>query len=65
MDYNIKVPMKMVTDVGFKYLFGKRREEVDSTQVDGIVYRDKDKKVKFVNIKIKGNSEDFKISLGK
>ncbi len=65
MDYNIKVPMKMVTDVGFKYLFGKKREEVDSTQVDGIVYRDKDKKVKFVNINIKGNSEDFKISLGK
>lgn len=65
MDYNVKVPMKMVTDVGFKYLFGKKREEVDSTQVDGIVYRDKDKKIKFVNIKIKGNSEDFKISLGK
>ena len=65
MDYNIKVPMKMVTDVGFKYLFGKKREEVDSSQVDGIVYRDKDKKVKFVNINIKGNSEDFKISLGK
>jgi hypothetical protein len=51
--------------VGFKYLFGKKREEVDSSQVDGIVYRDKDKKVKFVNINIKGNSEDFKISLGK
>jgi len=65
MDYKIKVPMKMVTDVGFKYLFGKKREEVDSSQVDGIVYRDKDKKIKFVNINIKGNSDDFKISIGK
>ncbi|MDP2386918.1 MAG: AsmA-like C-terminal region-containing protein [Bacteroidota bacterium] len=65
MDYLVKVPMKMVTDVGFKFLFGKKRDEADSTQLDGIVYRDKDKKVKFVNIKIKGNSEDFKISLGK
>lgn len=64
MDYVMKVPMKMVTDVGVKYLFGKSREEVDSAQVDGIVYRDKDKKVRFVTIRMKGNSEDFKISIG-
>lgn len=64
MDYTIKVPMKMVTDVGFKYLFGKKKEEMDSTHVDGIVYRDKDKKVRFVTIKMKGNTDDIKISLG-
>lgn len=65
MDYHVKVPMKMVTDVGFKYLFGKKKEEVDSTQVDEIIVRDEKKKLKFLNLHITGNSEDFKISLKK
>jgi hypothetical protein len=65
MEYHVKVPMKMVTDVGFKYLFNRKKEEVDSMQVDDIIVRDEHKKMKFVHLNIKGNTEDFKISLKK
>lgn len=66
MDYLVRVPWKMVTDVGFKSLFGgKKREEVDENQLDDIIVRDPSKKVNFVNVRISGNSDNIKISLGK
>src|SRR3569833_1202809 len=48
MEYYIRVPLKMVTSIGFKKLFGKKQEEVDPSQVDAIEYRDKDKRVHFI-----------------
>lgn len=66
MDYYIRVPLKMVTQIGFRHLFGgKKREEVDSEQEDAIIYRDTDKKVAFVNLRIAGTPDDYKISLKK
>ncbi|MBX3164802.1 MAG: hypothetical protein KF900_09995 [Bacteroidetes bacterium] len=64
MDYKIKVPLKLVTDVGVTYLFGRNREEVEAEQVDDIQYRDKDKKIRFVTINMKGTSDKLKVSLG-
>jgi hypothetical protein len=55
----------MVTQVGFNMLFGKKREEVDPDQVDAIEYRDKDKKVRFMNLTITGTPDDYKVKLGK
>jgi hypothetical protein len=46
-------------------LFGKKREEVDPDQVDAIEYRDKDKRVRFMNLKISGTPDDYKVKLGK
>ncbi len=66
MDYYIRVPLKMVTQIGFRHLFGgKKREEVDPEQEDAIVYRDEDKKLAFVNLRIAGTPDDYKISLKK
>lgn len=66
MEYYLRIPMKMVTQVGFRALFGgKKQEEVDLDQVDEIEFRDKDKRVRFMNIKITGTPEDYKIGLGK
>ncbi|MCH7410392.1 AsmA-like C-terminal region-containing protein [Belliella sp. DSM 111904] len=66
MDYFIRVPLAMVTQVGFRALFGgKNKAEVDPDQEDDIVYRDQDKRVRFVNINMKGTPDDYKISLGK
>jgi len=65
MEYYLRIPMKMVTSVGFRMLFGKKQEEVDPDQVDAIEVRDKDKKVRFMNIKITGTPDDYKIGLGK
>lgn len=65
MEYYLRIPMKMVTSVGFRMLFGKKQEEVDPDQVDAIEVRDKDKKVRFMNIKITGTPDDYKVGLGK
>lgn len=65
MDYFIKIPLRMVTKVGFRALFGKEREEVDTEQEDEIIKRDPNKRVMFVNVNMKGTPDDIKISLGK
>lgn len=65
MEYYLRIPMKMVTQVGFSSLFDKKPEEVDVTQIDEIEYSDKDKKTRFVNLKVVGTPDDFKVSLGK
>lgn len=65
MEYYVRIPLKMVTQVGFKMLFGKKREEVDPDHVDAIEYRDKDKRVRFMNLKISGTPDDYKVKLGK
>jgi hypothetical protein len=65
MEYFLRIPLKIVTRVGFQMLFGKKQEEVDPDQVDAIEYRNKDKRVRFLNLKISGTPDDYKVSLGK
>jgi len=65
MEYYVRIPLKLVTEIAFTKLFNKKKEEVDPEQVDEIQYRDKSKKIPFINIKITGNSEKYKISLAK
>jgi uncharacterized protein involved in outer membrane biogenesis len=65
MEYYMRIPLKMVTSVGFRMLFGKKQEEVDPDQVDAIEYRDINKKVRFMNIKVSGTPDDYKVGLGK
>jgi hypothetical protein len=56
----------MVTSVGFRSLFGgKNKDEIDPEQEDSIVYRDANKRVRFVNVNMKGTPDDYKISLAK
>lgn len=64
MDYFLRIPLNLVTQVGFQSLFGgKMREEIDPDQEDAIVYRNTDKRVRFVNINLTGTPEEYKISL--
>jgi AsmA-like C-terminal region len=65
MEYYLRIPLKLVTQVGFSKLFGKKQEEVDPDQVDAIEYRNKDKKIHFINLKITGTPDDYKMALGK
>jgi hypothetical protein len=65
MEYYLRIPMKMVTQVGFNSLYAKNPEEVDLAQIDEIDYSDKDKKMRFVNVKVVGTPDDFKVSLGR
>jgi len=65
MEYYLRIPLKMVTQAGFHMLFGKKKEEVDPDQVDAIEPVDKEKKIRFMNLKITGTPEDYKVHLGK
>ncbi len=46
-------------------LFGKKEGEVDPEQEDEIIYKDDSKKTKYINLKITGDAENYKITLGK
>jgi hypothetical protein len=63
MDFYFKIPLKLVSQAVFKKLFKRNREEVDLDKEDAIQYQDKTKKIAYVNINMKGNLEDYKISL--
>jgi hypothetical protein len=65
MEYYLRIPLKMVTNVAFQKLFGKKREAVDPDQEDEIIYKDPHKKVNYVNLKISGTPDNFKISMQK
>jgi hypothetical protein len=66
MNYYLRVPLSVVTQVGFQSLFsGKNKEEIDPDQEDDIVYADGDKKVRYLNIHIKGTPDHYKINLKK
>ena len=66
MEYYVRVPMKMVTEVGFNTLFSRKREEVDLNQVDEIEYVDKDKKMAFMNLKVTGTPDgNYEVGLGR
>ncbi|WP_207512620.1 AsmA-like C-terminal region-containing protein [Longitalea luteola] len=65
MQYYVRIPLKMVTQVGFRMLFNKKQEEVDPDQVDAIEYRDKDRRVRFMNLTITGTPDNYKVNLGK
>ncbi len=66
MDYFIRIPLGLVTQAGVRSLFGgKSSEQIDSDKEDAIVYRDQDRRVRFVNINVKGTPDDYEFSLGK
>ena len=62
MDYIIGVPWKMIGQIASRKLF-KRRNNDDAENDQEIQY--KQKKSKFVSVKIVGDLTDFKVSLVK
>ncbi len=65
MEYYLRIPLRMVTSVAFQKLFGRKREAVDVDQEDEIIYKDPNKKVRYLNLKISGTPEKYKISIEK
>jgi hypothetical protein len=65
MEYYLRVPLKLVTQSTMKKLFGKKSDDVDPIQVDKIIYKDPNRRISYVNIKIYGTPDNYKISLQK
>ncbi len=65
MEYYLKIPWKMVTQVGVQKLFGKKEDKQDPGKEDEIQYKNNSKNVKYLNLKITGTPDNYKISQGK
>lgn len=65
MEYYFKIPMKMLAKSARNKLFGKKEITSDSTQIDVIQYKDATKKTWYLNLKLIGTPDDFKVSVGK
>ncbi|MDH7448196.1 AsmA-like C-terminal region-containing protein [Aquimarina sp. 2201CG14-23] len=66
IDYYLRIPWKTVKKATWQKLFGNKKDTVISVaQENEIVEIDPNKKVKYLNLKIKGSIDDYKVSLGK
>ncbi|MEO0528008.1 MAG: AsmA-like C-terminal region-containing protein [Bacteroidota bacterium] len=66
IDYYVRIPLKTVRKAAWQKLFGnKKNTNSNKEQQDKIVEVDPNKKTKYLNLKIKGSIDDYKISLGK
>ncbi len=64
-DYYLRIPLKLATKEAMGKLLGKKPSEIDPEKTDEIATLDPNKKVKFINLRMKGNPDNFKISLAK
>ena len=65
MEYYVRIPWKMVNQAARNKIFGGKKTKDGETGDDEIIEVDPDKKVRYLNVKIVGDSEDFKVTLGR
>ena len=66
IDYYLRIPWKTARKAAWQKIFGRKNDTtVTKEQEDAIVEVDPNKKVKYLNLKIKGTVDDYKVSLGK
>ena len=65
IDYYLRIPWKIATKAAWHKLFGNKKKEVSEEQEDEIVEVDPNKKIRYLNVKIKGTVDEYKVSLGK
>ncbi|WP_271766152.1 AsmA family protein [Aquimarina algiphila] len=66
IDYYLRIPLKTVRKAAWQKIFGNKKDAaINEEQEDEIVEIDPNKKIKYLNLKIKGNIDDYKVSLGK
>lgn len=65
MEYYFRIPLKLATKSARQKLFGKKESIADSSQIDVIQYKNTNKKTRYLNLKLIGTPDDFKVSLGR
>jgi hypothetical protein len=65
MDYYVRVPLKLVGKAAFGKLFNKKPEEISPDQEDELIIKDPEKRTRFINIRMTGTPEKYKIALQK
>ena len=66
MNYTMRIPWALVTEVGSSKLFGGRKKsEISEDQMDEIIRRDSNRRGRFITVRLSGNPDDFKVNLGR
>ncbi len=65
MNYLVKFPFKMVTEVASQRLFKRKNEEIDPEREDEIVQYDPKLRTRFVHIRIVGQPDNVRINIEK
>jgi hypothetical protein len=65
MEYYLKIPWSVIKQGARYTLSGKNKAQDEKQGEDEIIRADPNKKTRYLNLKIKGNIDDYKISLGK
>ncbi len=65
IEYYVRIPWKIVKQAAKYKLFGNKKNSGNTLEEDEIIEVDPDKKVKYLNIKLHGNIDDFKVSMKK
>lgn len=65
MEYYIRIPWKTVKKAAVYKLFGNKKDKDSIPTDDKIIEVDPSKKIRYLNLKIHGNIDDYKVSLGK
>lgn len=65
MEYYVKIPWSVIKQGARYTLFGKNKAQKEHQGEDEIIRTDPNKKTRYLNLKIRGNMEDYKITLGK
>lgn len=65
IDYYLRIPWKTVRKATAQKIFGSKKDSLNINAEDEIVEVDPNKKIRYLNVKVKGTLEDYKISLGK
>ncbi|WP_046756597.1 AsmA-like C-terminal region-containing protein [Kordia jejudonensis] len=66
IDYYLRIPWKTVRKAAWRKLFGRKKDTItNKDQEDEIVEIDPNKRIRYLNVKVRGNINDYKISLGK
>jgi hypothetical protein len=65
MDYFMRIPLKVVGKAAFNKLFNRNPNEVSPEQEDELIIKDPEKRTRFINVRLIGTLDDYKISLEK
>ena len=65
MEYFLKIPWSIIKQGARNKVIGTKQGEGKALIEDEIIEVDPKRKTKYLNLKIKGNLEDYKITLGK
>ncbi|MFT6717016.1 MAG: hypothetical protein ACJA0Q_001666 [Saprospiraceae bacterium] len=65
IEYYVRIPWKLIRSGAKNKLFGSKEKAQEAKNNDKIVKLDRNKKTRYLNLKIHGNIDNFEVSLGK